>query len=626
MKKFIVALAAFLLCFGANAAPSQPAPATASGAHLTPCRIVLQSGGVENAELLLVEKPSQAVLGCSGCARMKGASSILLDFGREIQGSVKITTGQYPSGKPVQVRIRLGESVSEACSNADPSSEGNAAPSSVETFGASNDHAIRDFVATLPWLGSREFGSSGFRFVRIDLAGEDELLLRSVEALESHTSLPVAGTFRCSDERLSSIWNTGAYTLLQCSRDDYIWDGIKRDRLVWIGDMHPEVMTSCAVFGDNPAVRKSLDLVRDETPLPAWMNGISSYSIWWLLIQRDFYLYCGDKGYLLEQQDYICALLKHLASKVDPSGHEHLDGNRFLDWPSSGAPNEVNCGLHAMMILAMRTGLELLDFFTQPAATQPAATQPDVAQIRNLCADALQRLCGAAPSVVEAFYAENACYDSPGRKQAAALMTLAGMMEPDEASDVILHNGPSGFSTFYGYYMLEALARAGKFAEAQQIISQYWGGMLDLGATTFWEDFNILWLENAGRIDQIPSPDKVDVHKSYGDYCYKGYRHSFCHGWASGPTPWMSCHILGVYPLEPGFNSVSINPKLGSLDWAEGSFPTPKGILKIRVEKQAESEKPAKPGTPEIIVSIDAPKGIKIVPATGIKVVKASIR
>ena len=48
---------------------------------------------------------------------------------------------------------------------------------------------------------------------------------------------------------------------------EYLWDGNKRDRLVWLGDMHPEVMTVNTVFGYNEVVPKSLDLIRDVTPL-----------------------------------------------------------------------------------------------------------------------------------------------------------------------------------------------------------------------------------------------------------------------------------------------------------------------------------------------------------------------
>ena len=98
--------------------------------------------------------------------------------------------------------------------------------------------------------------------------------------------------------------------------------------------MHPEVMTVNTVFGYNEAVPKSLDLTRNITPLPNWMNGISSYSIWWLLIQRDWFRYQGDWTYLQSQKDYLVDLLKVLISKVDASGREHLDGMRFLDWPS----------------------------------------------------------------------------------------------------------------------------------------------------------------------------------------------------------------------------------------------------------------------------------------------------
>ena len=43
--------------------------------------------------------------------------------------------------------------------------------------------------------------------------------------------------------------------------------------------------------------------------------------------------------------------------------------------------------------------------------------------------------------------------------------------------------------------MLEALAKTEHHSEAMDIIKKYWGGMLSLGATTFWEDFNLEWIE-----------------------------------------------------------------------------------------------------------------------------------
>lgn len=212
------------------------------------------------------------------------------------------------------MRVRFGESVSEAMCEIDGKN------------GASNDHAIRDFVVTLPWLGVLEVGNSGFRFARIDLMSDStEVSLKEIRAISTFRDIPYKGSFRSSDERLNKIWQTGAYTV-HLNMQEYLWDGIKRDRLVWLGDMHPEVMTVNTVFGYNEVVPKSLDLIRDVTPLPAWMNGISAYSIWWLLIQRDWYYHHGDMAYLKEQQTYMSDLLRLLISKVDADGREKLDG------------------------------------------------------------------------------------------------------------------------------------------------------------------------------------------------------------------------------------------------------------------------------------------------------------
>ncbi len=145
---------------------------------------------------------------------------------------------------------------------------------------------------------------------------------------------------------------------------------------------------------------------------------------------------------------------------------------------------------------------------------------------------------------------------------------------------------------------------AGDYQGALDNIREYWGGMLDLGATTFWEDFDIDWMKNAARIDEIVPEGKVDVHKSYGNYCYKQFRHSFCHGWASGPTPWLTQYVLGVNVLEPGCKKIKIDPHLGDLKWVKGSFPTPYGVLYIEHKKMEDGS---------VKTTYKKPKGIKVV-------------
>ena len=192
-----------------------------------------------------------------------------------------------------------------------------------------------------------------------------------------------------------------------------------------------------------------------------------------------------------------------------------------------------------------------------------------------------------------------------GLKQAAALMSIAGLMKPEQAcSEVISVGGAKDFSTFYGYYMLQALAQAGEYQQAVDIIRQYWGGMLDLGATTFWEDFNLDWTHNAARLDDFVPEGKDDIHGDFGDYCYPSFRHSFCHGWASGPTPWMTQHILGVKIVDAGCKTLRITPHLGDLEWAEGTFPTPLGVVYIKHVKGADGK---------IVSTVKAPDGIKVI-------------
>ena len=69
---------------------------------------------------------------------------------------------------------------------------------------------------------------------------------------------------------------------------------------------------------------------------------------------------------------------------------------------------------------------------------------------------------------------------------------------------------------------------------AVAMMKEYYGAMLDKGATTFWEDFNMDWVEGSGRIDEFPKVGEKDIHGDFGAHCYIGFRHSLCHGWSAG--------------------------------------------------------------------------------------------
>ena len=553
--------------------------------YITPVRVVWTNSTdlISNPDALLQEGNGQADFMqrtfCDMKSTRKVHPAIILDFGKELHGGLQIVTGMG-SDHNVRIRVRFGESVSETMSEIDGKN------------GAKNDHAIRDQEVLLPWFGVKEIGNSGFRFVRIDLISDNkELSLKEVRAIALYRDVPYRGAFKSNDERLNQIWQTGAYTVHQCMQE-FLWDGIKRDRLVWMGDMHPEIMTISNVFGYNEVVPKSLDLARDSTPLPGWMNGMYPYSMWWVLAQRDWYWYNGDKEYLEQQREYLLGLLELFHKRVDEKGFE-LSGGDFLDWPSEENEPAQKAGVQALMMMTMKSAAELCDILGETAMAER-------------CRDCHARMASVADQVSEEYYKVALAPGEPGSKQGTSLMVLADMIDAKKANEeVIKVEGARGFSTFYGYYMLQAMAKAGDYAGAMKFISEFWGAMIDLGATTFWEDFHTDWLKDdvAPITDLVPA-GKKDIHGDFGAYCYKGLRHSLCHGWASGPTAWLSQHVLGVEIVEPGYKVVRINPHLGDLEWVEGAVPTPFGDIKVSHRKDAEGN---------VVSKVDAPAGVSVI-------------
>jgi alpha-L-rhamnosidase len=92
-------------------------------------------------------------------------------------------------------------------------------------------------------------------------------------------------------------------------------------------------------------------------------------------------------------------------------------------------------------------------------------------------------------------------------KQAHALRAIASLAGAEQTNrDVLAANSFRGLSTFYGYYVLQGRAMAGDHAGAIDLIRRYWGGMLDLGATSFWEHFELDWAINTSPSTNCPLP------------------------------------------------------------------------------------------------------------------------
>ncbi len=423
---------------------------------------------------------------------------ILLDFGRELYGEFVVRVAAVAGSSPMRIRVSLGESVSEAL------------------IGVLDERTFRVVVGQQLCMDA-----TGFRFACLEVMSDGcEVEIDPPRAVSIHRKLERIAVFRSGDERLDAVWEVGARTVELCMQD-HLWDGVKRGRCVWAGDLYPAAAVVSALFGAHPVVPASLDHLRkqvfDGNAVIGWMNGIPAYTLWWLLVQRDWFSAHRNRAYLESQRAFLLAMLPILSAGIDSGGRERLqDGWRFFDWASSDDPDAVHAGYQGLLKL----GLD---------AAGVLCKELGESEVADRYRDAANRLVGWEP---------------PERsKQAWALMSLAGLVDPDRARAVLTTARHEGLTPFLGYLVLEALAALGEVAAGLDLIHQYWGAMIDLGATTFWEDFDLAWIPGSTGIDRDVPDGGRGIHERFMRCSAIGLSQSLCHAWSAGPTAWLSRHF-----------------------------------------------------------------------------------
>lgn len=465
----------------------------------------------------------------------KEGSYIVLDFGKEMCGGLRFVT-RHSKGVS-KWRLTFGESLTECLST-------------IGEKNATNDHSPRDFEVPISNMSDLCYGQTGFRFARIELLTEGPAIVQNIFAVSHLPEIEKEAEILTNDVLLNEIMKTAAYTLKLNFQKGYIWDGIKRDRLVWCGDLHPEILTSLYLFGDTENIKNSLEFLRESTSAYAWIDNIPGYSAWWVINLCDYCQMTGNWDFFEKHRDYALGIIDHFTQCITEDNEFVMkDGggmSYFLDW-STHETADAKYGVYALLGI--------------------------MAQKYNAIEDNKQCL--------EIIDVVNKSLDiQTSLKPVRAFQVLAGRNGSDDR-EMLEKGGAKGFSTFLSYYILMAMAKAGS-NDMLEVLKTYYGGMLSRGATTFWEDFDIDWLENSGRIDEIPAEGQKDIHGDFGKYCYQQFRHSLCHGWSSGVYAFVVEYILGVC-IEDGGKTVRINPHLMGLTDVDAKIPLGDGWLTINI-------------------------------------------
>ena len=464
---------------------------------------------------------------------------ILYDFGLEMMGYV-VFSDVSGSGT---VFVSYGESREEALA-VDVSEL-------IDCFEVNGD-----FTSQIP---------KAFRYLYIKC--DENVKIKMVTALSEYLPIYNEGDFDCSNLVLRKIYEVSIRTLHLNAREFFL-DGIKRDRWVWSGDAYQSYMLNYYSFFDNDICKRTMRLIRGKDPVSTHFNTIQDYTLYWFIGLYEYYLYSGDVDFIRESYQKAISLMDFCYQFVDERGFLVSNENDwvFVDW----APID-NSGDISMIQLLFTRSVEAMS------------------KISELCGDidrhnsyqsTFNRML---PSLFSTFWSEKyGCFTHGPAKNKDAVITkyanifaiLYGYLSEEQIESVkknalFADNVLKITTPYMRFYEMAALCEIGCQTEVRSYIEEYWGGMLDLGATSFWELYD-------------PSIKGAEQYAMYG----RPFGKSLCHAWGAGPVLLFGKYFLGVRPLKPGYEEFLITPNLGGLKYIKGKVPTPDGVIEVEYSEE----------------------------------------
>ena len=474
----------------------------------------------------------------------KSGNGYVADFGKETFGFIKIH-GLKGKG---DVDMYYGESKEEALSI-----------DKCETLDHLNINSSEKKDSIMPL-------SKAFRYV--NLQAGNGVTADSISMLYEYAPVTERGSFKSSDGELNKIYDVAKYTFHLNTREFFI-DGIKRDRWVWSGDAYQSYLMNYYSFFDAPTVKKTLWAQRGKDPVTAHINTIMDHSFYWFLGIYDYYQFTGDRKFVQDIYPRMQSLMTYIDGRKNKDGLlEWMPGDWiFIDWADKLSKD----GEVSFEQLLYARSLETM------ALCAKLANDPDQAAKYDREAKALKT------KIFNLYWnqGKNALVHSRIAGQPTDNVTRYANMfgiffdyfTPEQKlavkEHVLLNDKIAKITTPYmRFYELEALCAMGEQPYVLKEMKSYWGGMLKLGATSFWEEYN---------------PDKKGTEhlEMYG----RPFGKSLCHAWGASPIYLLGKYYLGVSPDSPGYETYTIQPNLGGLDWMEGKVPTASGDIAVYMTK-----------------------------------------
>jgi hypothetical protein len=487
------------------------------------------------------ELPKKAL---SPVSAVKSNRSMLVDFGKETFGVV-VLHGIKGKGR---ISLYYGESKEEALST-------------------THCETLDRLELAGPMQTFYLDPTKALRYVNVETDGN--ISLDSVSLLYEWANLPERGSFKCSDTTINRIYDVAKYTFELNTREFFI-DGIKRDRWVWSGDAYQSYLMNYYLMNDDKTVKRTIYALRGKDPVTSHVNTIMDYTFYWFLGIYDYYLYTGDKQFVQQCYPRMQSMMDYCLGRRNKNGLlEGLAGDWiFIDWAD---------GLSKKGEVSFEQLLFCRSLETMALCAGIMNDTPNAATYKKLAADLKLKLFSLYWNPAKQALVHSRINGKPTENVtryanmfAIFFNYLSEAQKQGVKKNVLLNDKVPKITTPYmRFYELEALCAMKEQDYVLKEMKEYWGGMLKLGATSFWEKYD-------------PAESGAAHYAMYG----RPFGKSLCHAWGASPLYLLGKYYLGVQPTAPGYSTYTVEPVLGGLEWMEGSVPTPTGDIKIRCGKE----------------------------------------
>jgi len=459
---------------------------------------------------------------------MKKQSGIILDFGEHLTGFVtfKIDDLRAVADAALRLKFIFSETPSEAVVPFDPYT------------GSLSRGWLQDEIVTISEVPSTITipRRVAFRYLKIEVLGSStysDFKISDIygKATTSAKQSP-APLAKETPELIKKIDRVGLNTLKECMQTVYE-DGPKRDRRLWIGDLYLESLANQYSFKNDSLTKHCLYLLAGlsykdgvapsnvfERPTPhPQINPLFDYALIYNVALKEYTVATSDKKTAND--------LWQVAKKQIEISKKYIGDDGMIDYVRAGKEwwvffdwkdglDKQAC-LQGCVIWAYKNTYELAKMLGK---------EKEVSDLPAL----INKMTNAAHKNL--YDAEQGVFISGKDKQVSyasqAWMVLSGVATKVEGakafkalpqkSNVVFPGAP-----YLYHYVVEAMIMSGLNQEAKDIITTYWGGMVNKGADTFWEVYD-------------PANDFVSPYNSF-------LVNSYCHAWSCTPV-----YFIRKYP------------------------------------------------------------------------------